>query len=127
MTPRGILYVLLLAAFLAAAWGFAGEPGSSSDPLVTKSFLEEAYGWRVTTVPAGEKLVLDLGSEAVLRSGKAVVLGTKAGGLADLTLGEDLPDGVLVPANHYLISASGDGRGVRALSTTVFLTRGLVR
>jgi len=116
---------LIVAGFLIHA--FAEEPGSVSDPLVTKSFLEEAYGWRVTTLPPGEKLTLDLGGEAVLRSGKAVIIGTKSGGLADLTLGQDLPGNIIVPANHYLISASSDGRGVKAISTTVLLTRGLVR
>ncbi len=124
---RFLFGLLITATFCFLARVFAGEPGSASDPLVTKSFLEEAYGWRVTTVPAGEKLSLDLGSEAVLRSGKAEVIKAKSGGLADLTEGEDVPGGVLVPANHYLISASSDGRGVKAITTSVFLTRGLVR
>lgn len=125
---RSILLLALAGLLLfVMARAFAGDPGSASDPLVTKSFLEESYGWRITTLPAGEKLTLELGSEAVLRSGKAVIVGTKSGGLADLTLGADLPDAKVVPANHYLISASSDGRGMKAVSTSVFLTRGLVR
>lgn len=120
-----------VAIFLAVVGfilhAFAEEPGSVSDPVVTKSFLEEAYGWRVTTLAPGEKLTLDLGNEAVLRSGKAMIVGTKSGGLADLTVGQDLPGSVLVPANHYLVSAASDGRGVKSVGSSVFLTRGLVR
>jgi len=124
---RYLLGVLAAATLFFMSKSFAGEPGSASDPLVTKSFLEESYGWKITTLPAGEKLSLELGSEAVLRSGKAVVIGTKSGGLDDLTLGQDLPDETVVPSYHYIISPSSDGRGMRAVSTVVFLTRGLVR
>lgn len=120
-----VLAVVALSFLVIRA--FAGEPGSVSDPLVTKSFLEKTYGWEVTVLEAGEKLPLDLGSEVVLRSGKAVVSGTASGGLSDLTAGEDLPDDILIPANHYLLSPASDGRGIKAITTSVFLTRGLVR
>jgi len=106
---------------------FAGEPGSASDPMVTKSFLEESYSWKVITLRPGEKFAMELGTEIILRSGKGIVIGTKRGGLSDLTLGSDLPDQTLIPANHYLLSPAADGRGVKALSTAVLLTRGLVR
>lgn len=120
----GSCFVMMLF-FVTGA--FAEEPGSSSDPLITKSYLENRYGWQITTLLKGENIGLDLGSEAVLRSGKAIVLGTKGGGLADLTLGQDLPDQTFVIANHYLVCPSSDGRGIKALTTSVFLTRGAVR
>lgn len=106
---------------------FAGEPGSASDPMVTKSFLEEFYGWRIVTISPGEKMALELGSEIILRSGKAVVVAGKAAGLDDLTLGRNLEDQMTIMPNHYIVSASSDGRGVKALTNTVFLARGLVR
>lgn len=120
-----ILAVSTFLFFLARA--FAGEPGGASDPVVTKSFLEEAYGWRVTTLLAGEKLSMEQGSEAVLRSGKAFIVASKAGGLADLTGGQELGSRILIPANHYLLSPSGDGRGIQALTTSVLLTRGVLQ
>lgn len=112
---------------MGGAFAGSSDPGSVSDPLVTKSYLESQYGWQVTTLLSGEKLPLNIGSEVVLRSGKAAVIGTKAGGLLDLTLGQDLSNNTLIPASHYLICALSDGRGIKAITTSTFLTRGILR
>lgn len=105
----------------------AVEPGGASDPLITRSFLEEFYGWKVTKLTPGEEISLDLGGEAVLRSGRAWVAGSPNGGLADLTAGQDLSDGTPVPVNHHLLSPASDGRGIRAESIVVLITRGWAR
>jgi hypothetical protein len=120
-------FLILLGIAFWMGHAFAGQPGSISDPLVTKSFLEKTYGWQFTVLQPGDKLPLDLGSEVVLRSGQVEVLGTEAGGLADLTEGEDLGNGVLIPVNHYILCPASDGRGIKAMTTAVLLTRGLVR
>lgn len=118
----GILLILLLLLIIASV--LAMDPGSAGDPLVSQSFLQEMYGWKISILPEGETISLGMGTEFILRSGKAKVVGSSGGGLADLTLGKDLPDGTTILANHYILSPVSDGRGVRAVTTVVMLTRG---
>ena len=68
----------------------------------------------VVSVPSGQKLVAQQGTEFILRGGAAVVslLPTSAGGFSDLTGGTDLGQGASVPANHLLLAARSDGRAI---------------
>lgn len=102
----------------------AVEPGTAGDPVVTKSYVEDMYGWKVHTLEQGSSAVFDVGTEIVIRSGKATVVAGSGGGLSDLTRGLDLPGGSLAPINHLLLAPMSDGRGVRAESSLVFLARG---
>ncbi len=68
----------------------------------------------VVSVPPGQKLVAQAGTEFILRGGNAVVtlLPTSAGGFSDLTSGQNLGQGAAVPANHLLLAARSDGRAI---------------
>ena len=126
------------------------EPGTDSDPLVSKSYIENYVlpqlkqyvesriaeigsgggnsdgGAKFTVVEAqqGSRIICAAGSEIVLRMGSAQIIATEKGGLADTTAGYDLGDGTPMPSNHMLIVPVGDGRGIKAETDVILLIKG---
>lgn len=108
-------------------------PGTVNDPVVTKSYVDEQIAklngsgssggstggtttqaaLEVVTVPVDRILMVDAGSEAVIRVGKAVAYSSDSNGISDVTAGEDIKKGSAVPTNH-LIWFPRDGRGIQA-------------
>lgn len=139
----GISVVVTIVVF-SLAWGALGAgtpiPGSSEDPLVSKSYVDayiEEYvkaflqnqggneaGLTVVQVEAGQALIGEAGTEIVLRAGSATIIDSELGGIMDATGGTDLRQGALVPQNHLLIIPRSDGRGVEVSSDAVFMVRG---
>lgn len=107
--------------------GYAVEPGSKDDPIITRSYLETLYAWQVTPLSEGQTLSIDRGVEFVIRRGQAVVVGLSNEGLIDLTAGKELIDGERIEAYHLMVSPASDRRGLRATSPVIMLTRGLNR
>ncbi|ADL08443.1 hypothetical protein [Thermosediminibacter oceani] len=116
-----------------------GEPGSESDPLVTKSYVDKLFSNiqqsinsgtggsvspEIVNLSPGQQLVGDMGTEIILRSGQAVIVDGAGGGLADVTAGKDIKKDEIVPANHLLIVPRDDGRGITAKSNVVVMVRG---
>lgn len=132
----------------------APQPGSAQDPLVSQSYVDKlitevrAYVDTKTQTPsttppsnpstspvanpqlevvslaAGQQLTLSAGSELVLRGGKATAVASSSGGLSDLTDGCDLGQGTPIPANHLLLVAKSDGRGIKVTESAIALVRG---
>lgn len=106
-------------------------PGTVNDPVVTKSYVDEQIAklgggnstggsssnetaaLEVVTVAADRILMVNAGSEIVIRTGKAVAYSTDSNGISDVTAGVDIKSGVSVPTNH-LIWFPRDGRGIQA-------------
>lgn len=123
----GTLGFLAAMGLLAAGhWVRAAgaEPGSSADPLVSKSYVDQWVRWQVLYLSQGQQLVAEAGVELVLRGGEATVVASPNGGLADVTGGTDLQQDQVVPPNHLLLVARSDGRGVLARTDAIFLIRG---
>lgn len=124
----------------ASGAGATGQPGTSDDPVVTKSYVDQQIqkalgGGSTTTTPTvptnptnngavstsnavvivdvrpGEKLIAEAGAEFIVRNGKAVIYSQDANGVADLTDGKDIVNGQAVITNH-LLSFPRDGRGI---------------
>ena len=125
-----------IAAVCSLGLVFASEPGSSDDPLISKSYIDEillpeiyAYientvaaiipsggandKFEVVNVSAGKKVIGKAGTEMILRMGSGNIIASERGGLSDVTVGTDLGNGVEVPPNHLLIIPLDDGRGVQ--------------
>ncbi len=127
-----IIGALLFASGLVAAHlVFAQEstqpmtgPGTQMDPLVTRSYVDHYVALQVVTVPPGQKLVAEEGTEIIVRAGKGTAIASANGGLADLTAGRDLKNGEVVALNHLLVVPRTDGRGLAAVTMVVALVRG---
>lgn len=133
---KTILLVLVLMACGVLAYragmvkGASGSvPGSVSDPLVTKSYLEQQLAkvsggsgaFLQVSLSKGDSVQLAAGSEVMIYSGNATVTGND--GLVNLTSGELFKSGnSLVRYNLYL-SPSGSS-GLAASGAVVVFIRG---
>lgn len=139
--------LLALSAVLMTTASLAAEAGSSGDPLVTLSYLNDTFfsqimqqvdqkiaqstgqagssaSFTVVTLGEGQTLTGDIGCEVMLRVGSAVCVSPSDPGLIDETTASTLANGAALAQNHlYMMTI--EGRGVRATAaTTKVLARG---
>lgn len=124
------------------------EPGTEDDPLISKSYIENqviprleqfiesriseirsggsaaADTFKVVEAQSGQEIICSAGTELILRMGKATIIATEKGGIADTTAGYDLANGTAMPSNHLLIVPVGDGRGIRATENVIVMIKG---
>lgn len=134
MKKSGITKLVISMIVIAALISTAGvvtlfaDPGDSSDPIITLSYLENVLkgqlSFKVVNIERGQQLVCEDGTELILRMGSATIVATEKGGLADVTSGIDLPNGSEMPSNHHLIVPVNDGRGIIANNKVIVLVKG---
>lgn len=78
----------------------------------------------IVQIKDGEKIIAESGTELILRSGEALVIGSELGGISDVTEGVDIPADKKIKANHFLLVPRSDGRGVYTNSSALFMVRG---
>ncbi|GIO42037.1 hypothetical protein [Paenibacillus apis] len=152
----GSLWAGSLLNLTAEGASVASQPGSSDDPVVTKSYVDQAIqqalkGGGVSTTPStpstpstegstsgsaeaveivtvkpGETLIAGAGAEFVVRAGKAVIYSSDSNGVADLTDGVDIKNGGTV-ANNHLLSFPREGRGIQVLEGNKYSLTVMVR
>ena len=148
---RSVVLLALSAALMSSA-SLAAEAGSSQDPLVTLSYLNDTFfngimqrvdqkiaertgqalpgassssaSFTVVTLSNGQTLTGDVGCEVMLRIGSAVCVSSSSPGLIDETTAATLAGGASLAQNHlYMMTV--EGRGVQATAaTTKLLARG---
>ncbi|WP_194539929.1 hypothetical protein [Paenibacillus sp. JZ16] len=142
------------ATYSNTATGAGTTPGTTDDPVVTKSYVDQQIqqalngggGATNPTNPAkptepsqgvdevknvalkpGKILIADAGTEFIVRSGNAVIYTEVSSGVADLTDGKDLLNGETAPKNH-LLSFPREGRGIQVkegqTSNLIVMVRG---
>lgn len=141
-----VVVMALGAAVIIAA---TAEPGSSSDPVVTKSYVDQAVAnalsgngstgasggtsayasassseFEVISVSAGKKVIAKSAAEMVLRSGTALAIGNESNGISDMTDGTDLSTNTSIKKNHLILIPRADGRGIKATSDCYIMVRG---
>ena len=126
-----LLTVSLLAATCVAA---AGSVGSSDDPLVTYSYVNDTFkkeilseangGFVLVTMRNGQTLKGAVGTEVMLRVGTASCTASSSPGLIDTTAASSIDHGAALAKNHlYMMTI--EERGVKATAATVkLLVRG---
>ena len=146
MNKRKISIALALCVVVGGLFVSYAQPGTESDPVITLSYIkdtvipeiyeyidskisdksspESGQTFVVAEVPEGKRIICDAGCELILRSGKAEIIATKKGGIADTTAGTDLPDGSEVPKNHLLIVPVDDGRGMDMETDCILMIKG---
>ncbi len=137
--------ILIIAVLLVLIAGVVGvnaatsDPGSDSDPLVTKSYVDSAIsnalssvgtgsagnsGYEVIQVEAGKQIIATGCTEMILRSGSAKAIDNGVNGVSDMTQGIDLLKNYTVYQNHLLLVPRDDGRGIRTTSECFVMIRG---
>ena len=148
-----MLVLLVISGTLSTTVSLAAEAGSSQDPLVTLSYLNETFmdtimarvdekitarnaqlggqgsgtasaTFTVVTLTSGQVLTGDIGCEVMLRVGSAACVSPSSPGLIDETTAGTLNNGGALAQNHlYMMTI--EGRGVKApAATTKLLVRG---
>ena len=104
---------------------FSQDPGTTADPLISKSYLDQFFKFRSMVIPSGEKLPVQQGAVLVMRSGKARLQCPKGKSLLDLTDGKELVSGSFLPANHLLLVPDIGDYQIEAQAITMLLVQGL--
>ena len=117
-----VIVLVFSAGFAFAA--FADGPGSGTDPLVSKSYVDAKTSYTPIQVTAGKQLIGKEGTEVILRSGEATAIDNGANGVSDITAGTDLMTGMQVGMNHLLLVPRDDGRGIYAVTDIWVMVRG---
>lgn len=137
-----ILSIALAVVIIAGVSAFAATSfGTSSDPLITLSYLEktltpqllEQFGdeletalsssggtstYTVVTLAKGQTLTGAVGCEIMLRIGTASVSASDSPGLVDTTDASSLNNGSALKTNHLYMVTIG-GNGIKATAATV--------
>jgi len=142
-----------LVFFVIAATLLTGGilPGSTEDPLVSKSYVDDKFNQVLTVlsslnnappttqqpnqaspsasytpvnVKMGQVLIGGEGTEIILRSGKALGHCPGENGLVNITTGTEVFSGIQISQNHMLIVPRNDGRGALVLEDAWFLVKG---
>ncbi len=140
ISGRIFIFAVFLMIFAAAGTIFyraglakgasGGVAGSVSDPLITKSYLEEQLSkisggtgsFSKIVLSKGDQLTVNTGGQIVIYSGSAEVTGTD--GLLNLTTGELFRSGNSAIRYHLYLSPA-DTSGIKASnSVTVFVWGG---
>ena len=148
-----MMVLLVISGVMSMTVSLAAEAGSSQDPLVTMSYLNETFlgnvlqkvdekiaarnaqltgqssgtssaVFQVVTLSSGQTLTGDIGCEVMLRVGTATCVAPSTPGLIDETTAGTLNHGGSLVQNHlYMMTI--EGRGVKATAaTTELLVRG---
>jgi len=99
--------------------GLSSQPNNSN---TAGSGITEKF--KVVFIEEGKTIYLGESTEVIWRSGKAAVIASQEGGLADLTIGKDLQTGEEVPLNHLILIPRNDGRGMKALTSSYVMIKG---
>ncbi|MDD2494955.1 MAG: hypothetical protein PHE29_07165 [Tissierellia bacterium] len=78
----------------------------------------------IVQINDGQKIIAESGTEIILRSGEAFVIGSELGGISDVTEGVDIPADKKIKSNHFLLVPRSDGRGVYTNNSALFMVRG---
>lgn len=118
----------------------ANQAGSSEDPLVAKSYVDEKINSLLETLNKSDDLTVatytpvyveknqivfgDEGTEIILRSGSAKAVISGVDGLTNITTGQNILDGEKINTNNLIIVPRNDGRGIQAVENCWFLIKG---
>ncbi len=142
------IQVIVILAFAVVISVFAAEPGTSDDPVVSKSYVDNKISELLKTlesggtinvnsnsdnsklkyvpvhVGVGQKLVGGEGTEVILRVGRSFSVVPGSESLIDATDGKELKDKAEIKKSHIVIIPRNDGRGVRVVEDAWFLVKG---
>ena len=140
--------VLMTTLFVGTTEAGYIEPGSESEPLVSKTYVDKmkveidnkireisnnsgnnsgggtqgtSEEFQVIELKKGQTLTADASAEIIVRSGTVTALGSKDGGISNITEGKDLQTGDQIKLNHLIIIPRTDGRGIQVKSDGTFI------
>jgi len=123
--PLLMAFLISLAGLAAPATSSGQEAGTTGDPLVSKSYLDQFFRFRSVVVPNGDTLQLTPGAMVVARSGRLKLRAPRGKTIIDLTEGRELAADALLPLNHLLLVPETPGLLLEAQGLSLVLAMGL--
>lgn len=134
MKNKTLALIVALAAVLSlSAFAVFADPGTSDDPLVSKSYVDAQIAsvkaqssgtYSIVHIDAGQSVIGEEGTEIIVRAGVVTAIDNGENGVSDITSGKDLMSGTEVGLNHLLLIPRDDGRGVKAWTESYLMVRG---
>ena len=116
-----IVYMLFSTPFAL----LAQSPGSSADPLVTKSYLDFALKFRNVEIKSGTVITVETGAMLVVTSGQLKVELKKGGMIIDLTNGRKITSNITLQSYHLIMVPDGDSCSFKATKDTSLMALGI--
>lgn len=119
-------FFLLLIFVLGLTFScFAQTPGTSSDPLVTKSYLDFTSKFRKVELKSGTTITGESGALFVIMSGQLKVELKKGGMIVDLTTGRKITTSSNLQAYHLIMITDGSLCSFKATKDTNLMALGI--
>lgn len=140
------LEIIIAAMLVIGGTVYAASAGSESDPLVSKSYVDDKINQVLSMIntgsatavvdntsstsyvpvyaSVGQTVIGGEGTEIILRAGKGNVVISGADGITDATTGANLTNGKAASLNHLMIVPRADGRGIKVTEAAWFLIKG---
>ncbi len=116
-----ILVLLLSFSFIS----FAQTPGTSGDPLVTKSYLDFAAKLRKVEIKNGSSILAEDGALIVVVSGQLKLELKKGGMVIDLTNGRKISSNLTLQSYHLIMVPDGSLCSFKATKDTRLMALGI--
>lgn len=97
----GVVCALVLFCFLLPLK--AQNPGTASDPLVSKSYVDHFLRFRSVILKAETRIKAEAGALIIVRSGKVTLEAAKGKTAVNITTGKELAAGSELPLNNLVI------------------------
>ncbi len=120
---KSVLFVFML--FLPCLQLLAQTPGTSSDPLVTKSYLDFAARFRTVDVKSGTVITAESGALLVVMDGQIRLELKKGAMIIDLTSGRKITSNSVLQAFHLYMVTDGSVCSFKATKNTTLMALGL--
>ena len=120
-----ISILLLFFLILGFTSIFAQTPGTSGDPLVTKSYLDFTAKLRAVEVKAGSTITADNGAVSIVMSGQLKLELKKGGMVIDLTNGRKLASNSTLQIFHLIMVPDGSLCSFKATKDTSLMAMGI--
>lgn len=104
---------------------FAQTPGTSGDPLVTKSYLDFAARFRSVEIKSGTTINFETGALMVVISGQFKVELKKGAFIIDLTNGRKIISNSTLQTLHLIMVQDGASCSFKATKDTQLMALGL--
>lgn len=109
MSKKFIIILFIFSIINCICSASAINPGSASDPLISKSYVDSFLSFRAVELKAGTVVKPNSGGIIVFLSGKIRYVSKTSKELSDLTAGKMVRAGTYLTSNHmYIIIQDAD-------------------
>ncbi len=117
---------IFLFLLLTISMNTLSQPGTSEDPIISKSYAEKFFQWRKVSLEEGQSVEITLLTTFILYSGEYSGK-DKATKIINLTEGKEITDIGKIKRNHLLLLVDDNPLILRAKKSSVILIKGKFR